>query len=93
MRRELEISINIVTARLLDGGIETDPLKSLDDICATAVAMNIYADCVCYYLFVLEVQLKFMIYLSAFYVAVVNEGVWLQLHVIDLIEVGGCMID
>ena len=38
MRRGLENSVNIVTAHLLEGGIETDPEKSLDDICATAVA-------------------------------------------------------
>ena len=38
MRRGLENSINIVTAHLLDGGIDGDPERSLDEVCATAVA-------------------------------------------------------
>ena len=89
LRRGLENSINIVTARLLDGGIETDPEKSLDDICATAVAAKIYADCVRYYPFVLGAQPVRMIDLAAFYAAVANEGARPQPHAIDSIEVGG----
>ena len=42
MRRGLENSVNVVTAHLLDGGISADPEKSLDDVCATAVAAKIY---------------------------------------------------
>ena len=89
LRRGLENSINIVTARLLDGGIETDPEKSLDDICATAVAAKIYADCVRYYPFVLGAQPVRMIDLAAFYAAVANEGARPQPHAINSIEVGG----
>src|SRR6476646_3082993 len=89
LRRGLENSINIVTARLLDGGIETDPEKSLDDICATAVAAKIYADCVRYYPFVLGAQPVRMIDLAAFYAAVANEGARPQPHAIDSIELGG----
>ena len=89
MRRGLENSVNIVTAHLLDGGIETDPEKSLDDICATAVAAKIYADCVRYYPFVLGAQPVRMIDLAAFYAAVANEGARPQPHAIDSIEVGG----
>ena len=89
LRRGLENSINIVTARLLDGGIETDPEKSLDDICATAVAAKIYTDCVRYYPFVLGAQPVRMIDLAAFYAAVANEGARPQPHAIDSIEVGG----
>ena len=89
MRRGLENSVNIVTAHLLDGGIETDPEKSLDDICATAVAAKIYADCVRYYPFVLGAQPVRMIDLAAFYAAVANEGARPQPHAINSIEVGG----
>ena len=53
MRRGLENSVNIVTAHLLDGGIDADPEQSLDDVCATAKAAKIYTDCVRYYPFVL----------------------------------------
>ena len=70
LRRGLENSVNIVTAHLLDGGIEADPEKSLDDICATAVAAKIYVDCVRYYPFVLGAQPVRMIDLAAFYVVV-----------------------
>ena len=89
LRRGLENSINIVTAHLLDGGIEADPEKSLDDICATAVAAKIYADCVRYYPFVLGAQPVRMIDLAAFYAAVANEGARPQPHAINSIEVGG----
>ena len=89
MRRGLENSVNIVTAHLLDGGIEADPEKSLDDICATAVAAKIYADCVRYYPFVLGAQPVRMIDLAGFYAAVANEGARPQPHAIDSIEVGG----
>jgi penicillin-binding protein 1A len=89
MRRGLENSINIVTAHLLDGGIESDPEKSLDDICATAVAAKIYTDCVRFYPFVLGAQPVRMIDLAPFYAAVANEGARPQPHAIDSIEVGG----
>ncbi len=86
LRRGLENSVNVVTAHLLDGGIESDPERSLDDVCATAVAAKIYADCVRYYPFVLGAQPVKMIDLAAFYAAVANEGVRPQPHVINSIE-------
>ncbi len=89
LRRGLENSVNIVTAHLLDGGIEADPEKSLDDVCATAVAAKIYNDCVRYYPFVLGAQPVRMIDLAAFYAAVANEGARPQPHAIDSIEVDG----
>ena len=46
LRRGLENSVNVVTAHLLDGGISVDPEKSLDDVCATAVAAKIYSRCI-----------------------------------------------
>ena len=89
MRRGLESSINVVTAHLLDGGIDADPEKSLDDVCATAVAAKIYGQCVRYYPFVLGAQPVRMIDLAAFYAAVANEGALPQPHGIDSIEQGG----
>jgi len=89
LRRGLENSVNVVTAHLLDGGIDRDPAQSLDDVCATAVAAKIYTDCIRYYPFVLGAQPVHMINLAAFYAAVANEGARPQPHGIDSIEVGG----
>ena len=89
LRRGLEHSVNVVTAHLLDGGIDNNPEASLDDICATAVAAKIYTDCVRYYPFVLGAQPVRMINLAAFYSAVANEGVRPQPHAIDSIELDG----
>ncbi|MGC2122083.1 MAG: transglycosylase domain-containing protein [Xanthobacteraceae bacterium] len=89
LRRGLENSINVVTAHLLDGGVDAQPEKSLDDICATAVAAKIYSQCVRYYPFVLGAQPVRMIDLAAFYAAVANEGALPQPHGIDSIEQNG----
>jgi len=89
MRRGLENSVNVVTAHLLDGGISADPERSLDEVCATAVAAKIYTDCVRYYPFVLGAQPVRMIDLAAFYAAVANEGALPKPHAIDSIEADG----
>jgi penicillin-binding protein 1A len=89
MRRGLENSVNVVTAHLLEGGIDADPVKSLDEVCATAVAAKIYSDCIRYYPFVLGAQPVRMIDLAAFYAAVANEGARPQPHGIDSIEANG----
>ena len=89
MRRGLENSINVVTAHLLDGGISDSPEKSLDSVCATAVAAKIYSECVRYYPFVLGAQPVRLIDLAAFYAAVANEGALPQPHGIDSIEENG----
>ncbi len=59
------------------------PRRSLDDVCATAVAAKIYPDCIRYYPFVLGAQPVRMIDLAAFYAAVANEGARPQPHGID----------
>jgi len=89
MRFGLEHSVNIITAHLLDGGIDADPEQSLDDVCATAVAAKIYTDCVRYYPFVLGAQPVHMVNLAAFYAAIANGGVRPQPHAIDSIEKDG----
>jgi penicillin-binding protein 1A len=92
MRRGLENSINVVTAHLLAGGIDADPVASLDEVCATAKAAKIYTDCVRYYPFVLGAQPVHMIDLAAFYAAVANEGARPQPHAIDAIEANGKVV-
>ncbi|MGC2133096.1 MAG: transglycosylase domain-containing protein [Xanthobacteraceae bacterium] len=89
LRRGLENSVNVITAHLLDGGIDASPEKSLDDICATAVAAKIYPECVRYYPFILGAQPVKMIDLAAFYAAIANEGALPQPHGIDSIEQDG----
>ena len=89
MRRGLENSVNVVTARLLDGGINAEPEKSLDQVCATAVAAKIYNSCIRYYPFVLGAQPVRMIDLATFYAAVANEGALPKPHAIELIEADG----
>ena len=89
LRRGLENSVNVVTAHLLDGGIDASPEKSLDDICSTAVAAKIYAQCVRYYPFILGAQPVKMIDLAAFYAAIANEGALPQPHGIDSIAHDG----
>ena len=88
LRRGLENSRNIITARLLDGGI-ADTGRSLDRVCALALEARIYPDCVRYYPFVLGAQPVHMIDLAAFYAAVANEGARPAPHGIDFIEDGG----
>ena len=74
LRRALENSKNLVTARLLDGGIDKDPTKSLQEICDLALQAKIYPECMKNYPFVLGAQSLRMIDLAAFYAAIVNEG-------------------
>ena len=89
LRRGLENSVNIVTAHLLDGGIDADPARSLDEVCATAMAAKIYSQCVRYYPFILGAQPVRMIDIAAFYAAVANEGALPTPHGIDSIEQHG----
>jgi membrane carboxypeptidase/penicillin-binding protein len=74
LRRALENSKNLVTARLLDGGIDKDPTKALDQICELALEAKIYPECIKNYPFVLGAQPLRMIDLAQFYAAIANEG-------------------
>jgi membrane carboxypeptidase/penicillin-binding protein len=89
LRRALESSKNLVTARLLDGGIDKDPTKALDQICDLAVQAKIYRDCMKNYPFVLGAQALRMIDLAGFYAAVANEGQRVSPYSIDSIEKDG----
>jgi membrane carboxypeptidase/penicillin-binding protein len=89
LRRALENSKNLVTVRLLEGGIEPEPEASLDRICELAQEAQIYKECVRYYPFVLGAQPVRLIDLAAFYAAIANEGVRPTPFAIATIEQSG----
>jgi penicillin-binding protein 1A len=89
LRRALEQSKNMVTARLLDGGVDRDPKRSLEMVCALAVEAKIYTDCMKNYPFVLGAQALRMINLAGFYAAIANEGQRVTPYAIDSIEQDG----
>jgi penicillin-binding protein 1A len=92
LRRALEQSKNLVTARLLDGGIGDTPQESLDAICQMAVKAQIYPQCVRFYPFVLGAQPVRPIDLAAFYGAIANEGKRPTPHVIEQISLDGRVV-
>jgi penicillin-binding protein 1A len=86
LRRALENSKNMVTARLLDGGIENEAEQSLDRVCELAMEAQLYRECVRHYPFVLGAQPVRLVDLAAFYAAVANEGARPAPHAIESIE-------
>ncbi|HKD29637.1 MAG TPA: transglycosylase domain-containing protein [Xanthobacteraceae bacterium] len=74
LRRGLENSKNLVTANLLDGGIDYDPSQSLARVCELTIDAQIYHDCVAYYPFILGAQPARLIDMAAFYAAIATEG-------------------
>lgn len=88
LRRALENSKNLVTARLLEG-IDKDPTQSLDLICNLATQARIYRECIKNYPFVLGAQALRMIDLAGFYAAIANEGQRVIPYSIDAIEQHG----
>jgi membrane carboxypeptidase/penicillin-binding protein len=89
LRRALENSKNMVTARLLDGGVDKDPRRSLELVCELALEARIYGECMKNYPFVLGAQSLRMINLAAFYAAIANEGKRVSPYAIDSIEQNG----
>lgn len=89
LRRALENSKNLVTARLLDGGISPDPEKSLARVCELAQEAQLYLECERYYPFVLGAQPVRLIDLAAFYAAVANEGARPTPYALEAVEEGG----
>jgi penicillin-binding protein 1A len=45
LRHGLENSVNLVTANLLDGGIDSDPRQSLARVCELTVDAQVYREC------------------------------------------------
>ena len=89
LRRGLEFSKNLVTARLLQGGIAPTAPASLQRICDLALEAQLYAECERYYPFVLGSQPVRMLDLAAFYAAIANEGARPAPHVLEAVERDG----
>lgn len=89
LRRALEQSKNMVTARLLDGGVDKDPRRSLELVCDLAIEAKIYSECMKNYPFVLGAQGLRMINLAGFYASIANEGQRITPYAIDAIEQDG----
>jgi penicillin-binding protein 1A len=89
IRRALEMSKNLATARLLEGGISGDPASSLDEICKLAIEAGVYPKCERYYPFVLGAQPVRPIDLAGFYAAIANEGKRPTPHVVEQITQDG----
>ena len=89
LRRGLEFSKNLVTARLLQGGISEKPPASLKRVCDIALEAQIYAECEPYYPFVLGAQPVRMLDLAGFYAAVANEGARPLPYALEAVERDG----
>ncbi len=89
LRRALEQSKNIVTARLLDGAVDKEPPRSLEMVCNLAVEAGIYKECMKNYPFVLGAQALRMIDLAGFYASIASEGQKVTPYAIDSIEQDG----
>lgn len=92
LRAGLEQSRNLVTARLLDGGIADTPEESLDKICALAVEAKIYTECERYYPTVLGSQPVRPLDLAVFFATIANEGGRPTPYVIESIEKDGQVV-
>ena len=84
-----DLSRNLVTAHLLDGGIAPTPAESLDKVCQLAMEAQIYQSCERYYPFILGAQPVRVIDMAAFYAAIANEGMRPTPHAIEQIEKDG----
>lgn len=91
LRRALEQSKNLPTARMLYGIAETPP-QSLDKICQLAIEARIYSQCERFYPFLLGAQPVRPIDMAAFYAAIANEGGLPTPHLIDAIEEDGRVV-
>ncbi|MGU3538376.1 penicillin-binding protein 1A [Methylobacterium sp. A54F] len=89
LRRGLEFSKNLVTARLLQGGIAEKAPQSLKRVCDIALEAQIYAECEPYYPFVLGAQPVRMLDLAGFYAAVANEGARPAPYALEAVERDG----
>jgi len=89
LRRGLEFSKNLVTARLLQGGIAEKAPASLQRVCDIALEAQLYAECERYYPFVLGAQPVRMIDLASFYAAIANEGGRPSAYALETVERDG----
>jgi membrane carboxypeptidase/penicillin-binding protein len=89
LRDALANSRNLATVHLLRGGIEAKPEQSLERLCALALELKIYRDCMKFYPFVLGAQPVRPIDLAAFYAAIASEGERPSPHAVESIEQDG----
>jgi membrane carboxypeptidase/penicillin-binding protein len=89
LRRALENSKNLVTARLLEGGIEWQPEQSLRRVCEIALEAQIYVECIPFYPFVLGAQPVRVLDLAAFYAAIAMEGALPSPYALEAVEEKG----
>ena len=92
MRSALQNSRNLATVNLLDGGIASNALTSLERICALAIELQTYKQCVQYYPFVLGAQPVRMVDLAVFYATIANEGVRPSPYAIETMERNGTVL-
>jgi membrane carboxypeptidase/penicillin-binding protein len=92
LRRGLENSKNLVTANLLDGGIDSDPSQSLARVCELTIDAQVYRECIAYYPFILGAQPARLIDMAAFYAAVAAEGLRPSPYSIESIEQNGSTV-
>ena len=92
MRSALENSRNLVTVRLLKGGISDSPKESLYEICNLAEEAHLYPECLRLYPFVLGAQAIRMIDLAGFYAAIANEGAYHRPYAIEAIDQKGTSV-
>jgi len=92
LRAALENSRNLATANLLDGGIADKAPASLERVCALAVELHIYKECIKFYPFVLGAQPVRPIDLAVFYATVANEGMRPSPYAIEAIEQNGNVV-
>lgn len=92
LRRALENSKNLVTARLLDGVIAGDASSSLSRVCDLALEAQLYVECIPHYPFVLGAQALRMIDLATFYAAVANEGRRPTPYALEAVEKQGATV-
>jgi membrane peptidoglycan carboxypeptidase len=88
LRDALARSSNLATVNLLNGSIRKTPLASLDYVCAVALELKLYQECVRYYPFILGAQPIRPVDLAAFYATIANEGVRPTPHVIAKVTRG-----
>jgi len=92
MRSALQNSRNLATVNLLDGGIAANAPTSLERICALALELQIYKQCLQYYPFVLGAQPVRMVDLAVFYATIANEGLRPSPYAIETIEQDGTVL-
>lgn len=91
LRRALEQSKNLVTARLLQE-LKTTPQEGLDEVRAISEDLGLYSKAERYYPFILGSQVVGLARLAAFYATVANGGHRPQPYLIDKIQKQGQLI-